>query len=79
MEHLYQILKKNIESKSIQELISDNIYTEEYDQAIYVYLNQCMTQEDFITRMHDVRDVERRISEFLTQHLRATIGKALKL
>ena len=77
LEDLYRILKKNVESLNIEDLGNTSFYTEEYDEAVFLYLNQSKDKTDWMKRYREIRDMEKGISRFLAEHLQILMRRAL--
>jgi len=77
LEDLYRILKKNVESLNIEDLGNTSFYTEEYDETVFLYLNESKDKADWMKRYREIRDMEKGISRFLAEHLQTLMRRAL--
>jgi hypothetical protein len=77
LEDLYRILKKNVESLNIEDLSNTSFYTEEYDEAVFLYLNESKDKTDWMKRYREIRDMEKGISQFLAEHLQTLMRRTL--
>jgi hypothetical protein len=80
LENLYQILKKQIEQFTIEQLLRNpSLYTDEYDTQVVLFIRKATSEEEATQRLRDVRNIEREISYFLSMKLNSSILGSLKL
>jgi hypothetical protein len=78
LESLYQILKKSVEAIDLENLTNiQSVYSEEYDLAVYQYLNSSENQQQWLIRLREVRNMEQTVSKLLAEHLQTLMRRAL--
>lgn len=78
LEDLYRVLKKNVESLDIENLTdSSSVYSEEYDQMVYEYLELASDKDDWFKRFREIRDMEKKVSQLVAAQLSQLMRKAL--
>lgn len=77
LENLYQILKKNVESLNIEDFTSASLYTVEYDEAVFLYLNESKDKTQWILRLREIRSMEQGIAKLLAEHLQTLMRRTL--